>query len=176
MLSLQYLLSSLLGSSSTENWWKICCRDQTRKITQACFNQLAAFADILSIAAIFILQQGHGEQIIHTGCFLHRLQRIVHLVQSMLLSIFVYRIVCLFVHFGLRAPDSRGWKCLSSQYCLYVFVYLFVSLFVFVYLFVLFNCLYLFDYLFVLELCTCLQGLDILSLSILPDCRKGLAE
>ena len=94
MLSLHHLLSSLLGSSSTENWWKICCRDQTRKITQACFNQLATFADILSIAAIFVLRQGRGEQIIHTGCFLtvHRLQRIVHLVQSMLLSIFVYHI------------------------------------------------------------------------------------
>ena len=101
MLSLHHLLSSRLGSSSTENWWKICCRDQTRKITQACFNQLATFADILSIAAIFILQQGHGEQIIHTGCFLHRLQRIVHLVQSMLLSILAYRIdpviVCLYI-------------------------------------------------------------------------------
>ena len=53
---------------------------------------------------------------------------------------------------------------------------LFVSLFGFIYLFVLFNCLHLFDYLFVLELCTCLQGLDIPSLSILQDCRKGLAE
>ena len=71
MLSLHHLLSFLLGSSSTENWWKICCRDQTRKITQACFNQLANFADILSIAAIFILRQGRGEQVIHKGCFLY---------------------------------------------------------------------------------------------------------
>ena len=115
MLSLHHLLSSLLGSSSTENWWKICCRDQTRKITQACFNQLATFADILSIAAIFVLWQGRGEQIINTVCFLtvHRLQRIVHLVQSMLLS----RFVCL---------HSRVWKCLSSQYCLFAFVYFFI--------------------------------------------------
>ena len=83
----------------------------------------------------------------------------------MLLSIFVYCIdpiiVCLYMcsfRFETSAPDSRGWKCLSSQDCLFVFVYLslfflfallficicllilFVRVFVFVYLIVMFYC------------------------------------
>ena len=72
----------------------------------------------------------------------------------MLLSIFVYCIdpiiVCLYMcsfRFETSAPDSRGWKCLSSQCCLFVFVYLFL-------LFVcLQNCLSVFVYSFCLLVC-----------------------
>ena len=127
MLSLHHLLSSLLASSSTENWWKICCRDQTRKITQACFNQLATFADILSIAAIFVLWQGRGEQIINTVCFLtvHRF-KLLFILCKVCCSIYLFS-VCICVHFGFRALQlipGVGNAFPLNIVCLHLFTFL----------------------------------------------------
>ena len=123
MLSLHHLLSSLLGSSSTENWWKICCRDQTRKITQACFNQLANFADILSIAAIFILRQGRGEQVIHTECFLYIYTSFAKDCSSCAKYAALY--ICLFAFQGLEMPFlSILFVCICLLfYCLFVCIF-----------------------------------------------------